>query len=292
MNAPKTGNTLSPGDVFEVAEERRGPDGILYLKLSDGRGWVFERKPGVGVLCERAQAQDLDMQGRHFINYSPALFLPLLDYLGMKEMEAAGQMVPLPRGPEKMRSEFEAMLRDFGLLASVGLGEQKVLSALAMPYNAVTWWAYGLAFEVRAKSRPVLITALETCAVARDGDSSQPIACTVHICEGPLENRLAQRQAWVEAGRGSLVHRQPSRIELTNSVQVRPDVNHCIYIATDCVGSGKGVSFGAPMPVGVSAENSDLQLFAGHFSTRFDDFSDGGWYPFNGKVEYMMALGT
>lgn len=191
-----------------------------------------------------------------------------------------------------MRSEFEAMLRDFGILPSVGLGEQRLLNALAMPYNSVSWWAYGLAFEVRAKNCPVLITALETCAVSRSGDGSRPIACTVHICEGPLDLRLSQRHAWIEAGRGFLTHRQASRIELTNSVQVRPDVSHGIYIATDCVGSGQGVAFGAPMPVGVSSENSDLQIFAGHFSTRFDDFSDGGWYPFNGKLEYNMALGA
>eukprot|EP00928_Gymnodinium_smaydae_P041795 TRINITY_DN28244_c0_g1_i1.p1 TRINITY_DN28244_c0_g1~~TRINITY_DN28244_c0_g1_i1.p1 ORF type:complete len:227 (+),score=40.59 TRINITY_DN28244_c0_g1_i1:125-805(+) len=42
---------LLPGDVFSVSESRRGSDGVLFLKLADGRGWVFDRKPGVGTMC-------------------------------------------------------------------------------------------------------------------------------------------------------------------------------------------------------------------------------------------------
>lgn len=42
---------LYPGDTFYVSEERRGDDGILYLALADGMGWLFESKPGVGRLC-------------------------------------------------------------------------------------------------------------------------------------------------------------------------------------------------------------------------------------------------
>jgi len=306
LTGEKTGNTLAPGDAFQVAEEQRGPDGILYLKLADGRGWVFERKPGVGVMCERVKEQDLDREGRHFVNYSPTIFLPLLDYLGMKELEVKGHPVPPPKAPEHMRDEFDAMLRDFGILPSMGIGERRLLLAMAMPYSAVPWWAYGLAFEVRTKRRPILLTALETCGVTREGDevseggsptatapAPPPVPCTLHVAEGPLRERLGQRSAWIEVGRGTLAHRTGSRIVLANSIMIKPAVATCLYIAT-AVPAGdlgrSGVAFGAPTPAGVSAEDGDVTVMTGHFSTRFDDFSDGGWYPFIGKIEYTLPL--
>jgi len=53
MDGPWTGTTLLPGDIFPVSQELEGTDGILYLRLKDGNGWVFDRKPGEGTLCVR-----------------------------------------------------------------------------------------------------------------------------------------------------------------------------------------------------------------------------------------------
>lgn len=57
IGGQRTAEMLMPGDVFEVSQEfeGRGPDGtaVIYLKLADGRGWVFDRKPGAGLLCQR-----------------------------------------------------------------------------------------------------------------------------------------------------------------------------------------------------------------------------------------------
>ena len=51
---PRTGHYLRPGEVFCVAQELyRGLEGVVYLRLADGRGWAFDRLPGVGVMCER-----------------------------------------------------------------------------------------------------------------------------------------------------------------------------------------------------------------------------------------------
>lgn len=44
------------GEVFKVSETFEGSDGTLYLKLADGRGWVFENKAGIGTLCVRCQS--------------------------------------------------------------------------------------------------------------------------------------------------------------------------------------------------------------------------------------------
>jgi len=53
VDGKRTTEVLNPGTVFSVSEEKVGEDGVLYLKLADGRGWVFDRKPGVGSMCER-----------------------------------------------------------------------------------------------------------------------------------------------------------------------------------------------------------------------------------------------
>ena len=52
IHAARTSNGLTPGDEFGVSEERRRADGITYLQLADGRGWVFDYKPGEGTMCE------------------------------------------------------------------------------------------------------------------------------------------------------------------------------------------------------------------------------------------------
>jgi len=46
LSAKETGFMLSPAEQFYVYQELDGPDDILYLRLNDGRGWVFDRMPG------------------------------------------------------------------------------------------------------------------------------------------------------------------------------------------------------------------------------------------------------
>uniref|UniRef100_A0A7S1LXS8 Uncharacterized protein n=1 Tax=Alexandrium catenella TaxID=2925 RepID=A0A7S1LXS8_ALECA len=55
VGAQRTGGFLRAGEVFQVSEEREGAEGVLYLRLADGDGWVFDRKPGIGPLCARVQ---------------------------------------------------------------------------------------------------------------------------------------------------------------------------------------------------------------------------------------------
>lgn len=51
IEAAMTKYCMQPGEVFEVSEERLGPAGVTFLRLADGRGWLFDRKPGVGTMC-------------------------------------------------------------------------------------------------------------------------------------------------------------------------------------------------------------------------------------------------
>lgn len=54
VDAEQRGQQLENGEVFKVSEELEDESsGITFLKLADGRGWAFDRKPGGGDLCER-----------------------------------------------------------------------------------------------------------------------------------------------------------------------------------------------------------------------------------------------
>mmetsp|Transcript_50012 Transcript_50012/g.129859 ORF Transcript_50012/g.129859 Transcript_50012/m.129859 type:complete len:849 (-) Transcript_50012:86-2632(-) len=58
LDAERTGVLLASGEVFVVSEEKEGPGDLVFLKLRDGRGWLFDRKPGVGILCTRATPEE------------------------------------------------------------------------------------------------------------------------------------------------------------------------------------------------------------------------------------------
>lgn len=53
INGARTAEKLHPGDVFEVSEEIPSAAGVTFLRLADGRGWVFDTKPGFGTMCVR-----------------------------------------------------------------------------------------------------------------------------------------------------------------------------------------------------------------------------------------------
>jgi hypothetical protein len=40
--APFTGASLGHNETFQVAEEVPSSDGLMYLRLADGRGWAFD----------------------------------------------------------------------------------------------------------------------------------------------------------------------------------------------------------------------------------------------------------
>lgn len=52
-----SGYQMRPGERFRVMETREGAGGVLFLRLADGRGWLFDRKPGVGRMCERVHEE-------------------------------------------------------------------------------------------------------------------------------------------------------------------------------------------------------------------------------------------
>jgi len=55
LDAPRVGQTIPPGAVFEVSEEVLDGfgdgEGWLFLRLADGRGWAYNRIPHSGVVA-------------------------------------------------------------------------------------------------------------------------------------------------------------------------------------------------------------------------------------------------
>eukprot|EP00930_Biecheleria_cincta_P030002 TRINITY_DN20820_c0_g1_i1.p1 TRINITY_DN20820_c0_g1~~TRINITY_DN20820_c0_g1_i1.p1 ORF type:complete len:1638 (-),score=301.70 TRINITY_DN20820_c0_g1_i1:11-4405(-) len=56
MDAEKTGDTISRGESVSISEELVGEDGITYLKLADGRGWIFNKLQDGTVLCSKSDS--------------------------------------------------------------------------------------------------------------------------------------------------------------------------------------------------------------------------------------------
>lgn len=64
ITASRSTDRLVAGEVFRVSETFEASDGVTYLKLADGRGWVFDSKAGIGTLCVRCQSDSDSWQTR------------------------------------------------------------------------------------------------------------------------------------------------------------------------------------------------------------------------------------
>lgn len=49
------GAVVNGFESFIVSEEVPGADGVLWLRLADGRGWLFDSRPGFGVVALREE---------------------------------------------------------------------------------------------------------------------------------------------------------------------------------------------------------------------------------------------
>lgn len=76
IDGPRVRKRLESGDIFCVSEERQGHEGVLFLHLADGRGWLFDRKPGVGVMCKRYVVPESDSPGSYVIIHDQTAITP------------------------------------------------------------------------------------------------------------------------------------------------------------------------------------------------------------------------
>jgi len=231
------------------------------------------------------QEVDRDEEGRYFINYSPELFLPLLDFLGARETEDPARDIALPVGPDNQRPQFQAMLRHLGILPAVSF-----LDCVATPYSDLVNCDYGLAFELTPKGNALNLLAVEASAGC---SVTAPVTAKIYICQGTLMRRLRQRDEWQVAAIGNLRPGIATRIELLEPIRLQANTQHCLYIATNnCC----GIAFGGNSRGGeVSGQSEDLAIYSArsagsalHFS-GFEGFLY--WHHFNGRLEYTLADG-
>jgi hypothetical protein len=53
IDGERTDHRVHSGDEFVVDEIMDSGSGVLFLKLQDGRGWLFDKHPEYGDLCDR-----------------------------------------------------------------------------------------------------------------------------------------------------------------------------------------------------------------------------------------------
>jgi len=66
LEATKTGEKLKPGAIFRVTGTLRTDVGVLFLKLADHKGWVFNHLPGVGLMCSKGGVDTVRLTYLHY----------------------------------------------------------------------------------------------------------------------------------------------------------------------------------------------------------------------------------
>lgn len=138
---------LNPGEVFEVSEEIKGTEGVLFLRLADGRGWAFDRKPGVGTLCVPHEEKQAATQLRVVVtmhSWQRCDQVPVAppEFSGLKPgpQETAGwptlQKYELRPGPERLPLEIEE-----GSMVLVALMPQhgSIESTIGFDFKLLSW---------------------------------------------------------------------------------------------------------------------------------------------------------
>jgi len=70
VNSKRSDFVLQPKEVFGVSEAFLDSNDVTFLKLADGRGWVFDSDPEIGTLCVQEhglQQLVLDAQDAHML---------------------------------------------------------------------------------------------------------------------------------------------------------------------------------------------------------------------------------
>jgi len=192
IDGPMSGDSLRLGETFLVSQELSGSDGVLYLRLADGRGWVFDQKPGVGTMCVPEEVVPLTPPR------APADSpVPELQGLGLE---------PSPdKGPDHSTAEAHPPAADNsgggsggGSGGAVGqAGADREEGFLPPPL-------FNLEIRIRADRPP-------ECLVVREGDRAADVAAEFaarHLLAPPLAQRLYDlleqqlRQPRDEAGSG------------------------------------------------------------------------------------------
>jgi len=261
VNGPRTHVVMQPGEVFMVSEEHEGPDGVLYLKLADGRGWVFDKKPGAGMMCVRHPGLSQPVPGMQPVAGAagpPQLVSPMQSSRGVYAAP------PLLQG---MASE--------GGLAYCGTPNMSAphsqVSSIRVPAGPVTapvaaasQWLYSPddMTELELRTAPDFQSPV-TGQRLRPGDVFG-VAEETHA-EGAVFLRLADGRGWAPdsmPGKGILCVRAPMTLPSQAAPQPLPGVvpprSGSVHIIQQP--ASVPVQVAAPVPVTISASPVPVQV--------------------------------
>ncbi|CAJ1345000.1 unnamed protein product [Effrenium voratum] len=143
VSSARTGLQLMPGEVFDVSEVLEAPDGQMYLKLADGRGWAFTRSSRDGrLLCQRVS----DEEAEHMAGSQPSM------QRMMAEVNALLERQPELREQVLASPELQAMLANPDAMRSAAQQNPFVASAMQSNPGVQEWMADGADPEALAQA--------------------------------------------------------------------------------------------------------------------------------------------
>lgn len=147
LRGAKTGELILPGDDFLVSHETLDGDGLLWLELADGTGWVTEGKPGgsSGSTCQKSSTRVRlqEEQERLFRSTQDLHGLPgsceesTLSLAHHTQTLAVGQ----PRGERRVLKDMHAK-RQFLTERQVEAADEQMVTADEDHEDVQGWWDY------------------------------------------------------------------------------------------------------------------------------------------------------
>ena len=220
IDGPRDGQ-LEHGQVFRVSEHYEGAGGVLFLRLADGRGWVFDRKPGVGTMCVLLRSRDVrDSAGgaskcgvewpelpeeAHGISWVPLPQLrPAVAATGPRDRSGdflrADLLRELRRGPRCALNQVRSLLEGHANLLQVEGGEDVLSAALRSGCGADVVEALLVANAPFA----IAATAEAAPAAGANRDSAvpplEPLQAALALGEPRVAALLAQRGGRIALG--------------------------------------------------------------------------------------------
>lgn len=211
IQGKRTEFTLQPGDLFLVSQEREGADGVVYLRLADGRGWVFDRKPDNTIMCMRVSDSLMGSTAQPFVASagvpSAAVPSPMMSPVQscMSQPSALdGSLRSLPQAPRQSLAGSVQM-------HCPGVQVQAIPAGASLPRGALSQWIYSPEITALVDVRAVPDVAGQRTAHVMQPGEVFSVSEELEGRDGILYLRLADGRGWIfdrkpEAGRMCVRH--------------------------------------------------------------------------------------
>ncbi|CAE8624260.1 unnamed protein product [Polarella glacialis] len=208
----RSSSILIAGEIFDVCQSLVGADGVLYLKLSDGRGWVFDKKPGVGALCVRCEDSDEEEE-----------LLP---------DEVPEQIAPLSGAAESLsalRVEIEERAEALGIVASEREEEARTFKDQILCSTS----AMRTELEALHSEREVAVVREDGLRMRREELLTQLLAVEEDLRQAEVDRReLDAREQNLNASRARVSEELDQQLEIAQEHRVLASCRQRVLLAS------------------------------------------------------------